>query len=209
MARSLPIPILMLLALLTLAAGTRIAAAEDIADGWKSIGDKVHRTTPFAVASREARDQGPWNGLWDGAKRIWNEGTTDIYLSGYFYHTPYGFSSHQRDEYNDNAWGPGYGRTLTEDNLNQRLFYGMVARDSHRKPMYLAGYAWIPRWDLIGDVRVGLGYSVLLIAHGASTHYWPVPLLAPVATIGTDHAAVYATYFNAIGYFFTKFSFGP
>jgi hypothetical protein len=33
-------------------------------------------------------------------------------------------------------------------------------------------------------------------------------LLAPVATIGTDNAAVYATYFNSIGYFFTKFSFG-
>ena len=37
----------------------------------------------------------------------------------------------------------------------------------------------------------------------------PVPLLAPVASIGTDNAAIYATYFNSIGYFFTKFSFGP
>ena len=186
-----------------------VAAAEDVADAWKAFSDKVDRTTPRALASDEARKDGWWSGLWDGTKRIWNEGTQDVYVSGYFYHTPYGFSKQRRDEYNDNAWGGGYGRTLTEDNLNQRMLYGIIATDSHRKRMYLAGYAWLARWEFIGDVRVGAGYSALLISHSTSTNYWPVPLLAPVASIGTDNAAIYATYFNSIGYFFTKFSFGP
>jgi palmitoyl transferase len=185
-----------------------LAAAEDVSDAWKTFGDRVDSTTPSAIASPEARDEGPWHGLWDGTKRIWNEGAQDIYVSGYFYHAPYGFSRERRDEFNDNAWGGGYGRTLTEDNLNQRMLYGIIATDSHRKRLYLAGYAWLARWPFIGGLRVGAGYSALLISHSTSTNYWPVPLLAPVASIGTDNAAIYATYFNSIGYFFTKLSFG-
>ena len=130
-------------------------------------------------------------------------------MSGYFYHTPYGFPSHKRDRHNDNAWGGGYGRTLTEDHENQRMFYGLVALDSHRKPMFLAGYARLARWDLGRDLRVGAGYSALLIAHHKSTNYWPVPLLAPVVSVGNNNVALYGTYFNAIGHFFFKFTFEP
>ena len=183
------------------------AAGEDSADAWKAFADKVGTTTPFPLGAREVRAQGFWDGVWDGTKRIWNDGSPDLYVSGYFYHTPYGFSSHKRDEYNDTAWGGGYGRTLTEDNENQRMLYGMVALDSHRKPMFLAGYAWLARWDMGRDLRVGAGYSVLLVAHSRSTNYWPVPLLAPVVSIGNNNVALYGTYFNAIGYFFFKFSF--
>ncbi len=206
MSRRRRAPGLLLLAMLAL---PQVAAAEDLAEAWKAFGDKISSTTPSAVASTKATEAGPWHALWDGTKRIWNEGTQDIYVSGYFYHAPYGFSKERRDEFNDNAWGGGYGRTLTEDNLNQRILYGIIATDSHRKRLYLAGYAWLARWEFIGDIRVGAGYSALLISHSTSTNYWPVPLLAPVASIGTDHAAIYATYFNSIGYFFTKFSFGP
>ncbi len=185
--------VLLPLAMIALPLG---AAAEDGADAWKALGDKINSTTPAALQSAEAREAGPLQGLWDGTKRIWNEGAQDIYVSGYFYHTPYGFSREKRDEYNDNAWGGGYGRTLTEDNLNQRMLYGIIATDSHRKRLYLAGYAWLARWSFIGDTRVGAGYSALLIAHSTSTNYWPVPLLAPVASIGTDNAAVYAHVFQ-------------
>jgi palmitoyl transferase len=193
--------------LLCLAPSVPCAAADDPNDGWKTLGDKVGSTTPFPLGTHEARAEGFWHGVWDGTKRIWSEGSQDLYVSGYYYHTPYGFSKSRRDEFNDNAWGAGYGRTLTEDNENQRMFYGMVVHDSHRKPLYLAGYAWLARWDMGRDLRVGAGYSALLIAHSTSTNYWPVPLLAPIVSFGTNDAALYGTYFNAIGYFFFKLSF--
>jgi hypothetical protein len=132
----------------------QVAAGENLAEAWKAFGDKVSSTTPSAVASTEATEAGPWHALWDGTKRIWNEGTQDVYVSGYFYHAPYGFSHEKRDEFNDNAWGGGYAATLTEDNLNQRILYGIVATDSHRKRMYLAGYAWLARWEFIGETSV-------------------------------------------------------
>ena len=185
------------------------AAAEDKAEAWTSFSQKVGSTLPFPLGSDEARAEGFWHGVWDGTKRILSEGSQDLYVSGYYYHTPYHFSDHRRDEFNDNAWGLGYGRTLAEENQNQRMFYGMVVRDSHQKPFYLAGYAWVARWDFYREVQVGAGYSALLIAHSTSTNYWPVPLLAPVVSIGTNNAAIYATYFNGIGYFFGKFSLDP
>ena len=175
-------------------------------DDWKAFTDKVVTTTPSPLGTEEARVEGFWHGVWNGTKRIWNEGSQDFYVSGYYYHAPYGFSSARRDEFNDNAWGGGYGRTLTADNDNQRMLYGIVARDSHRKPMYLAGYAWLARWDVGRDLRVCAGYSALLIGHSTSTNYWPVPLLAPIVAVGNNNVALYGTYFNAIGYFFFKFS---
>jgi len=181
-------------------------AAEESPDEWKAS-DEAGTTTPFPLGTDDARAQGFWHGVSNGTKRIWDEGLQDVYASGYFYHTPYGFPSRKRDEYNDNAWGGGYGRTLTEDNDNQRMLLGIVALDSHRKPMFLAGYAWLARWDLGRDLHVGAGYSALFIAHSKSTNYWPVPLLAPVASIGNNNVAIYGTYFNAIGYFLVKFSF--
>jgi len=91
------------------------AGAEDKADAWTSFSEKVGSTLPFPLGSDEARAEGFWHGVWDGTKRILSEGSQDLYVSGYYYHTPYHFSEHRRDEFNDNAWGLGYGRTLAEE----------------------------------------------------------------------------------------------
>jgi hypothetical protein len=146
------------------------AGAEDKADAWTSFSEKVGSTLPFPLGSDEARAEGFWHGVWDGTKRILSEGSQDLYVSGYYYHTPYHFSEHRRDEFNDNAWGLGYGRTLAEENQNQRMFYGMVVRDSHQKPFYLAGYAWVARWDFYREVQVGAGYSAAARARGVDRH---------------------------------------
>jgi palmitoyl transferase len=183
------------------------AAAEDSGDGWSAFADKVGSTTPFPLGTQEARAEGFWHGLWDGTKRIWNEGSQDLYLSGYYYHAPYHYSSEKRDAFNDTAWGLGFGHTLTEDNDNQRMLLGIVARDSYRKPLYVAGYVWLARWDMGHDVRVGAGYAALVVAHSTATNYWPAPLLAPVASIGTNNAAIYGTYVRGVAWFVVKLSF--
>ena len=84
-------------------------------------------------------------------KRVWNEGGTDIYLSGYHWHAPYGFTADQRASYNDWALGGGYGRTLTDERTISGMLYGMMVQDSYRKPMYLAGYGWLARWKVTGE----------------------------------------------------------
>jgi palmitoyl transferase len=196
-----------LLTLTALALNAPCAAADDTADGWNAFIDKVGATTPFPLASAAAREEGFWHGVWDGTKRIWNEGSQDLWLSGYYYHAPYKYSAEKRDEFNDRGWGVGYGHTLTEDNDNQRMLFGIVARDSYRKPLYMAGYAWLARWDVGHDVRVGAGYSALIVSHSTATNYWPAPYVAPVASIGTNNAAIYGTFVRGVAWFVVKLSF--
>jgi len=174
---------------------------------WERLLSAVNSTTPFPLASEEQQHEGWFHGAWDGIKRIWGEGSSDLYLSGRYWHTPWGFTNEDRARYDDWALGGGYGRTLTDEKDNQRLLYAMVVQDSFEQPMYLAGYGWLARWKVGGPFRVGAGYSIVILSNGTATSYIPFPAPAPLASFGTDRIAIYGTYFNSIFYFFAKLSF--
>jgi palmitoyl transferase len=193
----------LLLALLAPAA----ASAGEPNSAWNLSLSAVNSTTTFPLASNEAQDRGWFSGAWDGVKRLWNEGSTDLYLSGRYWHAPWGFSAEKRAEYNNWALGGGYGRTLTDELGNQRMLYALVVQDSFKQPMYLAGYGWLARWKLPADLRLGVGYSIAIVSNGAATGYIPFPAPVPLVTFGTDKAALVGTYINSIAYFFLKVSF--
>ena len=132
-------------------------------------------TTPYTLASAGEQGKGWLQGAWSGIKRIWREGSTDLYLSGRYWHTPWGFDDADRARYDDWGLGGGLGRTLTDEQGNQRLLYALVAQDSYEKPMYLAGYGWLARWSLAGDLQLGAGYSIVILSNGTATDYIPFP----------------------------------
>ena len=138
----------LLLALLAPAA----ASAEEPNSAWDRSLSALNSTTTFPLASKEAQDKGWFSGAWDGVKRVWNEGSSDLYLSGWYWHTPWGFSAEKRAEYNNWGLGGGYGRTLTDELGNQRMLYALVVQDSFKQPMYLAGYGWLARWKVPGGL---------------------------------------------------------
>lgn len=183
------------------------ANAEEPPSAWDRTLSAINSTTAFPLASKEQQDRGWLSGVWDGTKRIWEEGRSDIYLSGYYWHTSYRFTAEDRASYNDWGLGGGYGRSLTDEKDNQRMLFGMVVQDSYSKPMYLAGYGWLARWKVAQDLRVGAGYTVTIISNSKATGYIPFPAPTPLASVGTDDAALYATYINGIFYFFLKASF--
>jgi palmitoyl transferase len=159
------------------------------------------------LASKEAQDKGWFSGAWDGMKRVWNEGSTDLYLSGRYWHSPWGFSAEKRAEYNNWGLGGGYGRTLTDEKGNQRMLYALVVQDSFKKPMYLAGYGWLARWKVAGDLRLGAGYSIVIVSNSTASDYIPFPAPVPLVTFGTEKASLVGTYINSIAYLFVKVSF--
>lgn len=181
--------------------------AEEPPGSWDRTLSAINSTTTFPLASSEKQAEGWFTGAWDGMKRIWNEGRNDIYLSGYYVHLPYNFTAEQRASYNDWGLGGGFGRTLTDEKDNQRMLFGMIVQDSFRKPMYLAGYAWLARWKVAEELRVGAGYTVTIISNSKATGYIPFPAPTPLVSIGTDDVALYGTFINGILYFFAKTSF--
>jgi hypothetical protein len=183
------------------------ASTEELNSAWDRSLSAVNSTTSFPLASKEAQGMGWFSGAWDGVKRVWNEGRSDLYLSGRYWHAPWGFSAEDRAEYNNWGLGGGFGRTLTDELGNQRLLYAMVVQDSFKQPMYLAGYGWLARWKLPADLHLGAGYSIAIISNGAATDYIPFPMPVPLLTFGTDKASLVGTYFNSIAFLFFKVSF--
>jgi palmitoyl transferase len=203
MSRRMHVRVVLLLALFAPGA----ASAEETNSVWDRTLSAVNSTTTFPLASKEKQDNGWFSGAWDGVKRVWNEGSSDLYLSGYYWHTPWGFSAEKRAEYNNWGLGGGYGRSLTDALGNQRLLYALVVQDSFKKPMYLAGYGWLARWKLPGDLRLGAGYSLAIISNSSATSYIPFPAPVPLVTFGNDKASLVGTYINSIAYLFLKVSF--
>ncbi len=174
---------------------------------WRQSLEVLNSTTPFPLAPQADRDKGWSHGAWGGIKRIWSEGTSDLYLSGRYWHTPWGFTDEDRARYDDWGLGVGYGRSLTDEKGNQRLLYALVVQDSFEKPMYLTGYGWLAQTTIPWGLTAGAGYSIVIISNDTASDYIPFPAPAPMASLGSEKVSLYCTYFNSIFYLFAKVKF--
>lgn len=158
-------------------------------------------------------------GWWDRTKilldRTWREGSNDLYLTGYSYHSRSTYSDKKIDEFQEFAYGGGYGRTWTNEAGNDNSIYGMVFADSHEDPQPVLGYTYQWMWEKSG-FRAGAGLTGGLTAR--SDYSWiPFPFILPVASIGTRDVSVMATYVppnvgNTAGnvlFIFGKFNLDP
>jgi len=187
------------------------AAAPESEGFWSRSAHAVNNTTPYPLGGQEAQDRGWFSGTWDGTKRIWRDGNWDLYLSGYTWHLPYAYTAEQRAQENALTWGLGIGKTLTDERNNQRSLYALIIEDSHYKPEYQIGYAWMARWQVYNDLRVGAGYTLGLMSRSDIWGYVPFPFVAPLVSVGTDRFSLFGTFIpgNAsIAYFFGRVTFG-
>jgi len=67
--------------------------------------------------------------------------------------------------------------------------------DSHYKPTFMAGYAWVPMWNLgRSEVKVGVGLSGFLMSRQDYASGIPFPGVLPVASISYKNLAIQAAY---------------
>jgi palmitoyl transferase len=195
---------------LVLALIAPFAAAQESKGFWTRSLDALNSTTPHPLGSQQTRDAGWFSGTWDGTKRLWRDGHWDLYISGYTWHLPYAYNTAERHEENAFTYGLGIGKTLTDERDNQRSLYALVIEDSNYKTQYSIGYTWMARWQLVGPVKGGLGYTAFITARDDFNNYLPFPGILPLASIGTDRATLYGTFVPgsaSILYFFGKISF--
>jgi len=186
------------------------AFAQEQSGFWQRSTAAVNATTSFPLGSKAEQERGWFSGAWDGTKRIWREGTHDLYLSGYTWHLPYAYTTAQRNEENALTYGLGFGKTLTDERDNQRSLYALVINDSNYNLQFTVGYAWMARWRLAGGLRGGLGYSAVLVAREDYFNYVPFPAIVPLASLGNDTFTLFATYIPFAGdvvYVFGRIAF--
>ena len=119
---------------------------------------------------------------WERSKEAWRKGAWDLYFTGYAWHAPYAYNKQKREEYNDFAAGGGVGRSVFDDDGDRHSLYGMVFEDSHYKPQYTAGYAWMRYSGSRDSLNWGLGYTVYLFARSDVNHYVPAPMAGLLAS---------------------------
>jgi palmitoyl transferase len=92
---------------------------------------------------------------------VWDEGTTDLYISGYAWHNRFTYSPKwiRKKKYNELAWGGGLGKGLFDEKGNWHGLYAFAFLDSHKNVEPVIGYAHLFVAPLTKDFKAGLGYS--------------------------------------------------
>jgi hypothetical protein len=158
-------------------------------------------TAPLALLPTPAI-AGGWSTAsdWGGAaadriRLILDQGSTDLYLSGYDRHGRSTYTRERLAELNESAWGAGIGRRLRDTRGNDDIVYALGISDSHFKPQLMAGYAheWIYPVGSSG-LELGIGYTAMLMSRQDYFGGFPFPIALPLGSIGTRDIKLRASY---------------
>lgn len=123
-----------------------------------------------------------------------NSNQKDIYIPLNTWHNRATYDKEKTDEYNENPWGLGYGKSMYDKNKNWNAIYIMAFKDSHNKWEPIGGYAWEKQW-YYNDFRIGLGYTAMITARNDWLHYaLPVPGVLPLVSFSYKNFSIQNTY---------------
>lgn len=136
-----------------------------------------------------------WRQASNRAQRIIDDGREELYLSGYAYHGRHTYTAERIAEFNEKAWGLGYGRSLRNDKGNDESLYFLAISDSHAKPQPMLGYAYQWTWATgMQNLEVGIGYTAMLVSRADYFGGIPFPAILPVGSVGTRQLRLIASY---------------
>lgn len=148
----------------------------------------------------QAVDSKSWySTAWDTAGQhlsdIWHKGDYEVYVPFWTYHLPFAYSAEKRTQYTEHPWGGGVGKGWYNNSGNWEGIYMMAYQDSHGKPMYTAGYGWVPTWRPLDDqFKVGVGLTAFIFMRSDIGNYAPIPAALPVASVGYGPLDVQVAY---------------
>lgn len=175
---------------------------------WQRSLSAANESTAVGLVPKGERQEG-WKGWfadsWEGSKRIFNEGHSDLLLPLFALHPAYAYPN--RFDQNHYPWGAGVARTLIDEKDNERIVYALGFSDSHYDFQLMAGYGWVARWPLGAGLKWGLGYTAF-VAVRSDANYIPFPGVLPLASIGTDRVMVYGSWipFSDVLFLFARIS---
>jgi palmitoyl transferase len=127
--------------------------------------------------------------------QIWNEGTPELYLTGYAWHNRYTYDANRVNLYNEFAAGGGLGKGWIDEDGDWHSLYAMAFLDSHSNIQPLAGYGYQKMFQLAKAARAGLGFTWFATQRQDIFHGIPfigIPL--PMISLSIVKASIFATY---------------
>lgn len=126
--------------------------------------------------------------------QIWSTGNHDLYLTGWAWHNRSMYSASKVREFNETAWGGGYGRSIEDEDGDWQGLYAMAFLDSHRHVQPMVGYGFLKQAHLSPAWRLGLGYTAFITYRGDVFKYAPFPGVLPLVSASYRDATLFATY---------------
>jgi palmitoyl transferase len=129
----------------------------------------------------------------------WHTGDTELYIPFLTHHMRFNYDADLIDQYNEFPAGIGLGKGRYNNHGNWEGLYAMGFLDSHSKPSFMAGYAWVPSWRLTENIKAGVGVTGFLMSRRDYFSGVPFPGILPVASISYKQLAIQATYVPSTG----------
>ena len=139
-----------------------------------------------------------WTELKQDIKDTWNCGSLSAYLPVYAWHNRLAYDQEHVDKYNENPWGFGLGKWMTEGD-NWHGLYAMAFKDSNKYLETFVGYAFIKNHSLDEAENWKLGYGYTLgLTQRHEYKYIPVPVPLPLGSISYKNVSLQAAYVPGI-----------
>ena len=147
---------------------------------------------------------------------IYDNGTPDLFVTGYTWHDPATYTAAKRAQLNSHAWGLGWGKHIIDANGNDEMIYAMMFSDSHRNAEPVVGYAKQWLWDPVGALHFGAGYTAGITSRADIFKNIPFPIALPLVSVGYGRFTLYGTFLpkvtstlnnGNVAFFFARYAF--
>ena len=139
--------------------------------------------------------------MWDFIARpceksvaAWDHGRNELIFSGYAYHLRSTYTEDRLAELNEEAWGGGWARTVTDSDSDTHTIYAYAFRESHYKIQWNVGYLYSKWWGPQDGLRGSLGVTTLLVQRSDIFNGVPFPVILPVAQVGYKKLTLMSTF---------------
>ena len=144
--------------------------------------------------------------------QIWNDGSNELYITGYSWHNRYTYSSEWIKSYNELAWGGGLGKDFYDEDGDLHAIAAFAFLDSHKYLEPIVGYAFFKMLHFNEKASIGAGYSLLVTQRPDIINGIPFPGALPWLMFTYKRASLAVTYIPGfsgagnIAFFMTKWT---
>ena len=143
-----------------------------------------------------------WEWVEQSCRRLvdtYQDGYTEVLLSGYAWHIPATWTPEKRAELNANQWGGGLARTTDDENGNNHTVFFLAFEDSHKHVESQIGYGYTKYWGPRDSLQFGLGFTAMIVQRVDIANGWPFPTLLPLLEFRYQKATLMTTYIPKLG----------
>ena len=155
---------------------------------WFAIIALIASTTSFAEDSTILSD------VQDSLSQTWQSKDYELYIPVNTWHNRSYYTDEKIASYNEQPWGLGAGKYRLDADDDWHSLYAMAFLDSHSKIEPIVGYGFQKIWRPTDTIRLGLGYTVGITLREDSNYVLPLPVIAPLFSIGYKDLSVQSTY---------------